>query len=85
MIVLPLLCTDKLGFTQYGASNWCFIKEASIYKSTEHSMSMSVETVTLMFVAGKFWEILSYVFVVVMYGITRYKFHKQVCIKDTSG
>ena len=31
-----------------------------------------------MFVAGKFWEILSYVFVVVMYGLTRHKFHKQV-------
>ena len=36
-----------------------------------------------MFVAGKFWEILSYVFVVVMYWLTRRKFHKQVqCIFD---
>ncbi len=39
---------------------------------------MGWKTVTLMFVAGKFWEILSYVFVVVMYGLTRRRFHKQV-------
>ena len=79
---------DKLGFTQYAASNWCFIKDAAeIYSakiiavgsnSTTGGTNMGWKTVTLMLVAGKFWEILSYVFVVVMYGLTRHKFHKQV-------
>jgi hypothetical protein len=98
IIVLPLLCADKLGFTQYASSNWCFIKDAEIYSTNGHHTSgppwpggsnssasgdkgMGWKTVTLMFVAGKFWEILSYVFVVVMYGLTRRRFHKQVqCI-----
>ena len=100
IIVLPLLCADKLGFTQYASSNWCFIKDADIYSTTNRhtttSASLSAKggsnstaisgdptgmgwkTVTLMFVAGKFWEILSYIFVVVMYGLTRHKFRKQV-------
>ena len=96
IIVLPLLCAGKLGYTQYASSNWCFIKDAEIYGTNGHTSSysprgsnsstggdmagkgMAWRTVTLMFVAGKFWEILSYVFVVVMYGLTRRKFHKQV-------
>ena len=101
IIVFPLLCAGKLGYTQYASSNWCFIKDAEIYGTNEHTSStynprgsnssargdggqgMAWKTVTLMFVAGKFWEILSYVFVVVMYWLTRRKFHKQVqCIFD---
>ena len=90
VIVLPLLCADRLGFTQYASSNWCFIKDAEIYSHNSHTSSprgsnstsggagMGWKTITLMFVAGKFWEILSYVFVVVMYGLTRRKFRKQV-------
>ena len=79
VIVLPLLCTDKLGFTQYAASNWCFIKDAGIYSSSsKNGNSMSWKMVALMLVAGKFWEMLSYVFVVLLYGVTRYKFHRQV-------
>ena len=74
VIVLPLLCTDKLGFTQYAASNWCFIKDADIYPSSE----MNRLTISLMLVAGELWEMLSYVFVVLMYGLTRCKLHKQV-------
>lgn len=82
LIVFPLLCTDKLGFTQYAASNWCFIKEdAGIYNLSplKSTSKMKWETTLLMFIAGKFWEILSYIFVVVVYGLTRYRFHKQVC------
>ena len=83
VIVLPLLCTDKLGFTQYAASNWCFIKDAAIYHSAVEGGStgdMNWKVIVFMLVAGKLWEILSYLFVVLMYGITRYKFHRQVSI-----
>ena len=81
VIVLPLLGADKLGFTQYASSNWCFIKDADIYGHHHHhnnNNNMNLEAVALMLFAGKFWEMLSYVFVVVMYGITRYQFHKHV-------
>lgn len=81
VIVLPLLCADKLGFTQYAASNWCFVKDAEIYYTGPEAgqkNSINWKTISLMLVAGKLWEILSYMFVVVMYGLTRHRFHKQV-------
>ena len=78
VIVLPLLCTDNLGFTQYAASNWCFIKEDDIYAGSKSGNKMNPKAVGLMLIAGKLWEMVSYAFVVVMYGLTRYKFHRQV-------
>ena len=68
LITLPLLVMGKLGYSTYATSNWCFIK----------GQSGSKEEIALILVGGKFWEILSYVFVIVVYTLTTVKFNKQV-------
>ncbi len=68
LIILPLLITDKLGFSTYAASSWCFIK----------GQDGSVEEIALILIGGKLWEILSYLLVVVLYTLTTLKFNKQV-------
>ena len=62
VITIPLVATGKFGYSPYGASNWCFIKD------TNYTVpSSNTPIITLVFVAGKFWEILSYVVVTVLY------------------
>ena len=61
LIVVPLLALNKLGYAHYAASNWCFVKQDST-NSKESWKSMLI-----VLVAGKFWEILSYVVVTVLY------------------
>lgn len=64
LIVLPLLATGNLGYAPYVASNWCYIKD--IDYSSKHLLQKP-KTIALLFLAGKFWEILSYVFVIIIY------------------
>lgn len=61
LIVIPLLLTGNLGFTPYVASNWCYIKDAG------YSLSHDPRAISLLFIGGKLWEILSYVIVIVLY------------------
>lgn len=61
LIVVPLLLLDKLGYAHYAASNWCFVKDDST------SPREGWKVVLVVLVAGKFWEILSYVLVTVIY------------------
>lgn len=68
LITLPLLATDRLGYSTYATSNWCFIKGQCGGK----------EEMALILLGGKLWEILSYVFVIVIYTLTTVKFNKQV-------
>ena len=72
LILLPLLVTQKLGPSHYAASNWCFIRG---HEQDDH---MSKQEIALILVGGKLWEILSYLFVVVMYTLTTMKLNKQV-------
>ena len=69
VIVLPILVVGRLGYAPYAASNWCYIKDSN-YK---RDLKSSITTISLIFVAGKFWEILSYFVVLVLYGVTRLK------------
>ena len=61
LIVVPLLLTRNLGFAPYVASNWCYIKDAG------HSLRHDPRAISLLFIGGKFWEILSYLMVIVLY------------------
>ena len=61
VITVPLLATNHLGYSQLGTSNWCFIRD-----SQQDSINKWLLTV-LVLVAGKFWEILSYFVVTVLY------------------
>ena len=57
LVVIPLLCFNQLGYSHYAASNWCFVK----------SSNSSKVFISLVLVAGKFWEILSYFVVGFLY------------------
>lgn len=59
-VVIPLLALGKLGYSHFAASNWCYVKE-------HKALSNDFETIVIIFVAGKFWEILSYILVSVLY------------------
>lgn len=63
-IVVPLLTLGKLGYSHFAASNWCFVKDDA---SQHKALSNDFETTMIILVAGKFWEILSYVVVSVLY------------------
>ena len=62
-IVFPLLATGKLGYAPYVASNWCYIRDSDY--STKLSEKPLI--IVLLFLAGKFWEIISYVLVMLLY------------------
>ena len=69
LIVLPLLGTGKLGYAPYVASNWCYIKNIDTTADTQKHLSLAQNPtmIVLLFAGGKFWEILSYIFVIVLY------------------
>ena len=73
LIVLPILITGRLGYAPYAASNWCYIKDND-YKQ---DLKDNTITILLIFIAGKFWEIMSYFIVLLLYGITRVKFGRM--------
>ena len=61
LIVVPLAALKKLGYSPYAASNWCFVKHSPVHKSGQ------LEEVILVLVAGKIWEILSYIVTIYVY------------------
>ncbi len=61
LIVVPLLCLRKFGYSHYAASNWCFIKNDMTSQKNDPTFNVIV------LVAGKLWEILSYVIVIFLY------------------
>ena len=63
-VIVPLTVLDKLGYARYAASNWCFVAEPNITNPRSSS-----ETIAFIFVAGKQWEILTYVGVILIYAL----------------
>lgn len=61
-IVIPLLVLGRLGYSHFAASNWCYVKDVG-----HRSLSGNISTIMVILVAGKFWEILSYIVVSVLY------------------
>ncbi len=84
LIVLPLLATNRLGYSRYATANWCFIRNLASpkYIDKDRDDGVDKEEVGLILVGGKFWEILSYFFVVIVYAMTIWKFHKRVSLGD---
>ena len=78
LILLPLLVTGKLGHSSYAVSNWCFIRSPRAHRGGEASGGVDKAEVALILVGGKLWELLSYLFVIVMYTLTTLKLNKQV-------
>lgn len=59
-IVVPLLACGKLGYSHYAASNWCYVK------GDEKALTSDWEMTLIILVAGKFWEISSYILVTIL-------------------
>ena len=72
-ITIPLLAMGHLGYSPFATSNWCYIKDS---ESTHKSRTLII---MLILVAGKFWELLSYIVVTVLYISITFSIY-QVCL-----
>lgn len=78
-ITLPLLCVGRLGYSPYAASNWCYIGEDLPYTNPNHQCGyINWKMVGLIFVAGKAWEIATYILVVVFYAAIKWHIYREV-------
>ena len=73
VVLVPMLVTSHLGYSRVAVANWCFIRNHHSNSSGSRDLEIS-----LVFIGGKFWEILSYIFVLVFYTLTRRKMNKHV-------
>ena len=64
LIVFPILLTRNLGYTPYVTSNWCFIKDTQFNRER---LLHKPKVILLTLVGGKFWEVVSYLVVIVLY------------------
>lgn len=79
IITMPLLIKDKLGYTPYAASNWCFIKESLPHNNWYYVCGrLNYEMVYLVLIGGKAWEILTYLIVIVLYAAIKWHIYKEV-------
>ena len=63
LFLLPMLSRRKLGYSPYGASNWCYIKDTDYGNSLEHKWMV----VVLIIFADWIWQILSILVVIVSF------------------
>ena len=67
-VIVPLTGFNKLGYGHYAAANWCFVADLT-NTSNVAILTSNHETVAFIFVAGKQWEILTYVGVIIIYAL----------------
>lgn len=60
-VVIPLLACGKLGYSHFAASNWCYVKG-----NENEALANDWEMTLIILVAGKFWEISSYILVTIL-------------------
>lgn len=70
-IVGPMLVFGKLGYAPYVASNWCYIKDTAAAPLTK-----KLPVIVYILLAGKLWEVISYIVVMVLYIRIRWSFKK---------
>lgn len=70
VVSFPLLVTGYLGYSYFAVSTWCFIGS--------HEQRFRGEDVFLVLVAGKLWEMMSYVLVIVLYILIKRHISVQV-------
>ena len=66
LITLVALLAGKLGKSCVGTAKWCWIKEDHCFGNLTSSKP-KFESIMWMLVTGKFWEILSYIFILAVY------------------
>ena len=68
-VIAPLTGFLKLGYARYAASNWCFVADPPSNTSNIADLKNNTETIAFIFVAGKQWEILTYIGVILIYAL----------------
>lgn len=63
LVIVPLIGLRKLGYAPYATANWCFVKEIRY----DITLLDDYKSIIFIFLAGKFWEILTYFGVIIMY------------------
>ena len=63
LFLLPMLSLDKLGYSRYGASNWCYIKDNDYGNSLKYKEDITI----LMIFADWLWQILSMLVVIISF------------------
>ncbi len=74
-IAYPLLIVKKLGLSRVSASNWCFV---SVLNSELEGTELTTKVFLLTLWAGKLWELVTYVLVVVLYVLVKCHIRKEV-------
>ena len=74
IFLLPMLSLRKLGYSRYGASNWCYVSDSE-YGSSFKDKS---ETTALIVFANWIWQLLSMLVVIVSFAAIRVHLYKQV-------
>ena len=74
LVLLPLLCLGKLGYSRYAASNWCYVED----EDDNQPVSQKRGTIVTIVAAAGLWEDISFVIVAVTYGVILIRLCKQV-------
>ena len=81
LITLPLLAIGNLGYSPYAASNWCYIGESLPYTNPKYQCGhLNLRMVLLIFIAGKAWEIITYIVVILFYARIKWHIYREVCM-----
>ncbi len=69
LIVIPFTWLMFLGYAPFAASNWCFVTDFSLYDnvSDDSNSTMILYNTLKVLAAGKLWEIVTYILVIIMY------------------
>ena len=70
-IAVPMLVFGKLGYAPYVTSNWCYIKDDNGDPLTKKPF-----VILYILLGGNFWQVISYIVVLVLYIRIRWKFVK---------
>ncbi len=73
LITYPLLVDGRLGQSRIAASTWCFIEDHNYQEG-----KFSSDTIVVTFLAGKLWEVLTYVVVCILYLVIKCHLRKEV-------
>lgn len=76
LISFPLLVMGYLGYSYYAVSTWCYI--GSFKQKFEGEVDL------LILIAGKLWEIIAYVLVIVLYLLIKLHIGAQVMMGEWS-
>lgn len=68
LFLLPLLCMGKLGYSRYGASNWCYVK--SNHDNDDYQLKKSGDVIAVFIFANWIWQLVSIVIVITAFTIT---------------